>query len=66
MVAGKKAGRESDDEHTYFNAVGLAYVDVSIAHAMFTLAIEAGAGTEVALQERMIFEHENLGEFIRL
>jgi hypothetical protein len=28
--------------------------------------LSLGAGTEVALQERMIFEHENLGEFIRL
>jgi ornithine cyclodeaminase/alanine dehydrogenase-like protein (mu-crystallin family) len=66
MVAGSKPGRESADERCYFNAVGLAYVDVAIAHAMFERAREAGKGTMLTLQEKMIFQHENLADCIRL
>ena len=66
LVAGKKAGRESDDERIYFNAVGLSYLDVTIAHDMFLRALEAGVGTTLPLQERSIFSHEDLGRFIRL
>ncbi len=66
LVAGKKAGRESDDERIYFNAVGLSYLDVTIAHDMFLRALEAGVGTKLPLQERSVFSHEDLGSFIRL
>lgn len=66
LVLGTKAGRESDEERTYFNAVGLAYVDVGIAQAMHLRALEAGAGTELALQEAMIFEHPELKDWVRL
>ncbi len=37
-------GRESDDERIYFNAVGLAYIDVAIALAMYRRAVSAGVG----------------------
>ena len=66
IVAGEKAGRESDDERIYFNAVGLAYVDVAIANAMYERARDAGKGTKLAIQEDMIFQHENLAEWIRI
>ena len=48
VLSGSKPGRESDDERCYFNAVGLAYVDVAIAHAMYQRALGAGKGTSMA------------------
>lgn len=66
LVTGEKPGRESDDERTYFNAVGLAYVDVGIAHAMFQRAVESQAGMDLTIQEKMIFEHPQLKDWLRL
>ena len=65
FVSGAKKGRESDNERIYFNAVGLAYTDVGIAHAMYQRAMEANAGTELVLQEAMIFEHPELKDWVR-
>jgi len=62
IVLGKKAARESDDEFIYFNAVGLAYVDVSIAYAMFNLAEKQNAGRMLDLQSTMIFEKDLMGK----
>jgi ornithine cyclodeaminase/alanine dehydrogenase-like protein (mu-crystallin family) len=66
LVTGKLPGRESDDERTYFNAVGLAYVDVAIAIAMYDLAMEAGMGQELQVQHEMIFEHARLKDWVRV
>ncbi len=66
VVAGEKGGRETAEERAYFNAVGLAYVDVAIAFAMYQRAQEAGKGQRLSLQETMIFEHENLADWIRI
>ena len=66
LLDGSKPGRERDDEFTYFNAVGLAYIDVSIAWAMYTRAKAAGVGTEMAMQRSMIFEKPDLKDKIRL
>ena len=55
-------GRESDEEFIYFDAVGLAYVDVSIAYAMYCRAVEAGKGSWAYLQKEMIFEKELFGK----
>jgi len=66
LVGGEKPGRENDDERTYFNAVGLAYTDVGIANAMYERAKAAGVGTELTLQDKMIFEHEGLKDHVRL
>ncbi|NOX99067.1 MAG: ornithine cyclodeaminase family protein [Verrucomicrobia bacterium] len=66
LVTGEKPGRESDDERIYFNAVGLAYVDMGIAHAMFERAMEAQAGMDLTIQETMIFEHPQLKDWVRL
>jgi ornithine cyclodeaminase/alanine dehydrogenase-like protein (mu-crystallin family) len=65
VVAGEKPGREADDERVYFNAVGLAFVDVAIALAMYRRAMDAGKGRELTMQETMIFEHRNLSEYLR-
>lgn len=66
LVTGKKVGRESDREKIYFNAVGLAYVDVAIAHAMYKRADEAGLGQDLKIQNEMIFEHAHLKDWVRL
>jgi N-[(2S)-2-amino-2-carboxyethyl]-L-glutamate dehydrogenase len=66
VVAGEKSGRRSPDERVYFNAVGLAYVDVAIAYAMYQRAKESGRGQMLPLQQQMIFEHQNLADVIRM
>jgi ornithine cyclodeaminase/alanine dehydrogenase-like protein (mu-crystallin family) len=66
LVSGHKPGRESEDERTYFNAVGLAYVDVAIALAMFKRTESAHIGQLLNLQETMVFEHEDIISRIRL
>ncbi|NND96743.1 MAG: ornithine cyclodeaminase family protein [Pirellulaceae bacterium] len=66
LITGRKSGRESPDERTYFNAVGLAYVDVGIALAMYQRACEAGMGQELQVQHDMIFEHARLKDWVRV
>lgn len=66
LVNGSKPGRESPDERIYFNAVGLAYVDVGIAIAMYHRAMEAGLGQNLQIQHEMIFEHARLKDWVRL
>ncbi len=66
IIAGEKSGRESPEERAYFNAVGLAYVDVAIAHAMYLRAREAGTGRMSSIQETMIFQHQELADWIRM
>ena len=66
LVSNHKAGRESDKERTYFNAVGLAYVDIALATAMFKRAQSAHIGLQLDLQETMVFEHHNIISKIRL
>ena len=66
LITGKKAGRESPKERTYFNAVGLAYVDVAIAIAMYERASDAGMGQDLQVQHEMIFEHARLKDWVRV
>lgn len=66
LVSAQKPGRESDNERIYFNAVGLAYIDVAIANAMYQRAMEAGTGTPLNLQECTIFEHADVAEVLRM
>jgi ornithine cyclodeaminase/alanine dehydrogenase-like protein (mu-crystallin family) len=66
LVSGDKPGRENDQERIYFNAVGLAYVDVAIGLAMYNRALAAGVGTPLDLQQSMIFEHPDIVSQIRL
>ncbi len=66
LVSGHKPGRESEDERIYFNAVGLAYIDVAIGLAMYQRAISAGSGQTLDLQQSMIFEHEDIMQQVRL
>jgi len=66
LVSGLKPGRESDDERIYFNAVGLAYIDVAIALSMYQRAIDANSGQALDLQQSMIFEHADIKRHIKL
>ena len=66
VVAGEKAGRETDDERVYFNAVGLAFVDVAIALAMYRRATDADKGRQLTMQDTMIFDHPDLAGHVRL
>jgi ornithine cyclodeaminase/alanine dehydrogenase-like protein (mu-crystallin family) len=65
VVAGEKPGRETDDERVYFNAVGLAFVDVAIALAMYRRAVDAGRGRELTMQETMVFDHPDMARYVR-
>jgi ornithine cyclodeaminase/alanine dehydrogenase-like protein (mu-crystallin family) len=49
IAAGLKAGRESDDEITYFKSVGNAAQDAAIAHAVYQRAARENLGTEIDL-----------------
>lgn len=62
ILSGQKPGRENDQEFIYFNAVGLAYTDISIANAMYKKARTAGKGQMTCLQENMIFEKNLTGK----
>ncbi len=66
LVSGEKPGRESETERIYFNAVGLAYIDVAIAMAMFNRARENQKGTNLELQQSMVFEHPDLASKVKL
>ena len=65
IASGRKKGRENDSENIYFNAVGLSYVDIAIAIAMFDRASENGVGMDLPLQDRMIFENKDICSFIK-
>jgi alanine dehydrogenase len=49
VVAGKKAGRESDEETILFITIGLAIEDIGLAKLAYDRAIENGVGTRVTL-----------------
>ncbi|QDU92378.1 ornithine cyclodeaminase family protein [Lignipirellula cremea] len=66
IVLGDLPGRQSLDERIYFNAVGLAYLDVAIAHAMYQRTLDSGLGQDLKIQQEMIFEHAHLKNWIRI
>ncbi len=66
LVSGHKPGRESEHERIYFNAVGLAFVDVAIALAMYKRALSAHIGETMDLQKTMVFEHQDIKNKIRI
>jgi len=49
IAAGKKPGRERDDEITFFKSVGNAVQDASVARAIYDAAVREGLGVEVEL-----------------
>jgi ornithine cyclodeaminase/alanine dehydrogenase-like protein (mu-crystallin family) len=49
LVAGKKPGRENDQEITVYESVGFAALDIAVAAAAYTKAMEFGIGTQIEL-----------------
>jgi len=49
IVAGKKRGRERDDEITVFDSTGLAIQDVSMGWAVYRNALKKGVGVSVGM-----------------
>jgi ornithine cyclodeaminase len=49
VLAGKLAGRTSDDEITVLKTVGFAVLDVAAAHAVYKNAVATGTGSEIEL-----------------
>ena len=49
IAAGKKRGRERDNEITYYKSVGNAVQDASVARAIYDAAVRENLGTEVEL-----------------
>ena len=64
ILDGSRPARENDDEFIVFSAAGLSYVDIAIAYDMFRKAEEKNAGKTVPLQEKTVFEHENLMKYV--
>jgi ornithine cyclodeaminase len=49
IVSGKKAGRKTSQEITYFKSVGNAVQDISVAQAVFQKSRKGDLGREVEL-----------------
>jgi ornithine cyclodeaminase len=49
ITSGKKPGRESDGETTYFCGVGMGAEDVAVARKVYERALEKNAGTRLTL-----------------
>jgi ornithine cyclodeaminase/alanine dehydrogenase-like protein (mu-crystallin family) len=49
LATGAIAGRENDEEITFFKSIGIAYFDMAVAAAVYEKAFRAGIGTEVEL-----------------
>jgi ornithine cyclodeaminase/alanine dehydrogenase-like protein (mu-crystallin family) len=49
IVIGSKDIREDNPQFIYFNAVGLSYIDLAIAYAMYNRAIRHGKGIKLPL-----------------
>lgn len=49
IIAGKKPGRENDQEITIYESVGFAALDIAVAAAAFHKAMGLGIGTQVEL-----------------
>ncbi|MBI4194629.1 MAG: ornithine cyclodeaminase family protein [Betaproteobacteria bacterium] len=51
VVAGKKAGRQSPDEITFFESPGMGILDAGIGHWVYTRAVQNGLGTRLPFGE---------------
>jgi len=49
VIAGTKAGRESDEEIIIFDSTGMALQDVAAAGVVYEKAVQLGAGIRLAL-----------------
>lgn len=66
LVMNKKPGRENDKEFIYFNAVGLSYIDISIAYEMYKTVSGKSYGVKLQMQDDMIFNKDDLLKHIKI
>lgn len=55
IIAGRKPGRERDNEFIYFNSVGLSFIDVALSYTLFRQAEHLA--TTLPVQADTIFSH---------
>ena len=60
LIAGTKAGRESDDEFIYFNSVGLSYIDINFARYIYYETKKQGLGRKIVLAERDVVDYRSV------
>lgn len=60
LVTGKKKGRSAATERIYFNAIGLSYADVTLAHAMYKRASKHRRGQRLTLQSDVAAAHQQI------
>lgn len=60
LIAGKKKGRERDDEFIYFNSVGLSYIDINFANYIYKEAKKRGMGQNINLTESNSVDYASL------
>ena len=49
IICGKKLARENDEEFIYFNSVGLSFIDIAVASAIYKDVINNGLGKDVEI-----------------
>lgn len=52
IIDNSKPGREDDNEFTYFNSIGLAFIDVAVAYEFYKKVIKNEKGKECVLQSK--------------
>jgi len=52
VIAGRKPGRENDQEIIVFSPIGLALHDVAVAHTIYKSALSKGLGQKVVLWDK--------------
>jgi N-[(2S)-2-amino-2-carboxyethyl]-L-glutamate dehydrogenase len=53
LITQLKSGRSTENERIYFNAIGLSYADISLAHAMYERAVHQGYGQALPLEQSL-------------
>ena len=56
LVDQTKPGRENEQEFTYFNAIGLAYVDVAVANSFYKKVLQNRSGKDYLLQKHGVID----------
>lgn len=56
LVTKKKPGRENNREFTYYNGVGLSFIDVALSNWMFQTVKEKGLGQMITMLDKSMFD----------
>lgn len=58
IIDGTKPGRENEKEFTYFNSVGLAFIDVAVAYSFYKKVIDKGLGMDWHMKQSDFLEYK--------